>query len=252
MDQVRSFDGTPIAFAVQGDGPAVLLLHGFAADHRANWAAPGVIAALVAAGRRVIAADARGHGASGKPHEPAAYANDAMVRDAGVVLDHLSIQAVDVVGYSMGAMVAARLAADEPRTRSLVLGGVGGDALPPRRGGRDSPLAEALLAEDPAAIRDPTAKGFRLFAERTRADRAALAAIERSNALRSPVRFDALKMPTLVLAGEADVLIRPPQELVARLPNARLERVPGDHLTAVGHPGFARAIVRFLEENSPI
>jgi len=250
VDQVRSFDGTPIAFAAEGRGPAVLLLHGFAADHRANWRAPGVLAALVAAGRRVIATDARGHGASGKPHEPAAYANDAMVRDAKVVLDHLSIDAVDVVGYSMGAMVAARLAGVEPRTRSLVLGGVGGDARP-RRSGRESSLAEALLAEDPAAIRDPTAKGFRVFAERMRADRAALAAIERSNALRSPVRFDAIRVPTLVLAGEGDALIGPPEELVARLPGARLERVPGDHLTAVVHPGFARAIVRFLEENSP-
>ena len=85
-----------------------------------------------------------------------------------------------------------------------------------------------------------------------RADRAALAAIERSNALRSPVRFDAITVPTLVLAGDSDRLIRPPEELLARLPKARLERVPGDHLTAVAHPGFARAIVRFLEENSPL
>jgi len=250
VEEVRSFDGTPIAFAVEGRGPAVLLLHGFAADHRANWRAPGVIAALVAAGRRVIATDARGHGASGKPHDPAAYADGAMLRDAQVVLDQLGVERADVVGYSMGAMVAARLACVEPRTRALVLGGVGGDATP-RRSGRESPLAEALLAEDPAAIRDPIAKGFRVFAERMRADRAALAGIERSNALRTPVRFDAIGVPTLVLAGDADALIGPPEELVARLPRARLERVPGDHLTAVGHPGFARAIVRFLEENSP-
>jgi pimeloyl-ACP methyl ester carboxylesterase len=128
---------------------------------------------------------------------------------------------------------------------------VGGDASPPRRGGAESRLAEALLADDPAAIRQPAAKGFRVFADRMRADREALAAIERSNALRSPVRFEAIEVPTLVLVGDADSLIRPPEELVARLPNARLERIPGDHLTAVGHPRFARAIVRFLEENSP-
>ena len=251
VEEVRSFDGTPIAFAAEGRGPAVLLLHGFAADHRANWRAPGVIAALLGAGRRVIATDARGHGASGKPHDPAAYADGAMLRDAQVVLDRLGVERVDVVGYSMGAMVAARLACVEPRTRALVLGGVGGDATPRRSGSRESRLAEALLAQDPAAIRDPIAQGFRMFAERMRADRAALAAIERSNALRSPVRFDAISVPTLVLAGDADALIRPPEELAGRLARARLERVPGDHLSAVGHPGFARAIVRFLEENSP-
>ena len=50
MEHVRSFDGTRIAYAVQGTGPAVLLLHGFAADHVLNWAQPGVIDALTAAG----------------------------------------------------------------------------------------------------------------------------------------------------------------------------------------------------------
>jgi pimeloyl-ACP methyl ester carboxylesterase len=251
VDHVRSFDGTPIAFAVEGQGPAVLLLHGFAADHRVNWVAPGVVAALVAAGRRVIATDARGHGASGKPHEPAAYEGGAMLRDARAVLDHLGVGDVDVVGYSMGAMVAVRLAPDEPRMRALVLGGIGGDATPRRGAGTRRPLADALLTEDPAAIRDPTAKAFRRFAERTKADRQALAALERSAALRGPVHFDAVKVPTLVLVGEADALVGPPEDLVARLPDAWLERVPGDHLSAVAHPGFARAIVRFLEEKSP-
>ena len=62
-ETVRSFDGTRIAYTVQGTGPAVLLLHGFAADHVLNWVRPGVIDALTAAGSRVIATDGRGHGA---------------------------------------------------------------------------------------------------------------------------------------------------------------------------------------------
>src|SRR2546423_12446274 len=81
-ETVRSFDGTRIAYVVQGIGPAVLLLHGFAADHVLNWATPGVIDALTGAGRRVIATDARGHGASDKPHDPDRYAGDALARDA--------------------------------------------------------------------------------------------------------------------------------------------------------------------------
>ncbi len=249
MKALCSFDGTTIAYADRGEGAAVLLLHGFAADHRGNWEAPGIVDALVAAGRRVIATDARGHGASGKPHDPAAYADDAMVRDALCVLDHLELDAVDVAGYSMGAMVAARLAAREaPRMRSLILAGVGGNATPPRPGGPDSPLAAALETEDTRSIRDPIARGFRSFAQRSGADRFALAAIERAGAHRSPVDFAAITMPVLVLAGEGDTLIQPPAELAARLPDARLERVPGDHLSAVGEPGFKQAIVRFITE----
>jgi pimeloyl-ACP methyl ester carboxylesterase len=248
MPTFASFDGTPIAFEVAGDGPPVLLLHGFASDRRSNWTAPGVTAALVASGRRVIAADARGHGDSGKPRDPRAYADDALVRDARALLDHLGVSRVDVVGYSMGAMTAARLVAGEARARSVVLGGVGGDATPTRPGGPDSPLVAALETDDPATIREPIARGFRLFAARTGADRLALAALERGRSLRSPVRFEAITVPALVLAGERDALIPPPRELAARLPRARLALVPGDHLTAVAKPEFRSAIVAFLAE----
>lgn len=249
MEHVRSFDGTRIAYAVQGAGPAVLLLHGFAADHVLNWARPGVIDALAGAGRRVIATDARGHGASGKPHDPDRYAGDAMVRDAQAVLDHLGVEQVDVVGYSMGAMVAARLVPDEPRTGALVLGGVGATVAPPRTGGRaPEAIAAALLADDPASIENVAGRAFRAFAEYTGADRHALAALSRSSALRFEVRFDAITVPTLVVTGADDTLIRSPRELADRLPAARLVTVAGDHLGAPYDPAFARAIVDFLEE----
>ena len=246
---VRSFDGTRIAYVTQGTGPAVLLLHGFAADHVLNWARPGVIDALTGAGRRVIATDARGHGASDKPHDPDRYAGDAMARDAQAVLDHLRVEQVDVVGYSMGAMVAARLVPDEPRTRALVLGGVGATVTPPRTGGRaPEAIAAALLADDPASIENVSGKAFRAFADYTGSDRRALAALSRPDALRYSVRFDAITVPTLVVAGADDTLIKSPGELAGRLPSARSVTVTGDHLGAPYDPAFARAIVDFLEE----
>ena len=248
-ETVRSFDRTRIAYTVQGTGPAVLLLHGFAADHVLNWARPGVIDALTAAGRRAIATDARGHGASDKPHDPDRYAGDAMVRDAQVVLDHLGVEEVDVVGYSMGAMVAARLVPVEPRTRALVLGGVGATVAPPRTGGRaPEAIAAALLADDPSSIENASGKAFRQFADATGADRQALTALSRSSALRFEVRFDAITVPTLVVVGADDTLIRSPGELADRLPSARLVTVAGDHLGAPYDPAFARAIVDFLDQ----
>ena len=248
-ETVRSFDGARIAYAVQGSGPAVLLLHGFAADHVLNWARPGVIDALKGAGRRVIATDARGHGASDKPHDPDRYAGDAMVRDAQAVLDHLGVERVDVIGYSMGSMVAARLVPEEPRTRALVLGGVGATVTPPRTGGRSpEAIAAALLADDAASIDNPAGKAFREFADSTGADRRALAALSQSDALRYSVRFDAITVPTLVVAGADDTLIRSPSELAERLPSARSVTVAGDHLGAPYDPAFSRALVEFLEE----
>src|SRR5437660_4526140 len=101
MDRFASFDGLEIAFTVLGAGPDTLLMHGFAADAARNWVAPGIADALVAAGRRVILYDARGHGESGKPHDSGAYENQAMAREAAAVVDHLAVIAVDVVGRSM-------------------------------------------------------------------------------------------------------------------------------------------------------
>lgn len=242
-----SFDGTRIAYTVRGSGPAVLLLHGFAADQDLNWARPGVIDALAGTGRRVIATDARGHGASDKPHDPDAYAGDSMVRDAKAVLDHLVVEQVDVIGYSMGAMVAARLVPGEPRTHALVLGGVGATVTPPRGGSRrPEAIAAALLADDAASIENVAARAFREFADYTGADRVALAALSRSNALRFEVDFDAITVPTLVVAGADDALIRSPDELAAKLPSARKLTVTGDHLGAPYDPAFATAIADFL------
>ncbi len=228
----------------------VLLLHGFASDHSGNWVAPGVVDALVAADRRVIAPDARGHGASGKPHDPAAYANDAMVRDAEALLDHLHLDAVDVVGYSMGAIVAGRLAPVEERVRSLVLGGVGGRVRADRRNTDRAGIADALVVEDQRSVQDPAARVFRRFAERRGADRLALAAIQR--APHPPSRIDEISVPTLILVGADDALIGPPEQLAARIAGARVRVVGGNHLTAMYDPEFAAAIVDFLAVSGPI
>jgi pimeloyl-ACP methyl ester carboxylesterase len=248
VERFSSFDGVEIAYESWGAGPPVLLLHGFASSHRGGWVASGVVDALVDAGRQPIAWDARGHGRSDKPHDPTAYDDDAMVRDAVELLDVLGVDGVDLVGYSMGAMAAVRIAARESRVRSVVLGGVGGDCTPPRKPGR---LAEAMLAEDRASISHPVARAFRRFADLTKADRHALAAIDRSSSLRSAVDFEAVRMPALVVVGDKDTLVREPSDLVARLPDARLVVLPGDHLSVVSHAGFAPTIAAFLAKMSP-
>ena len=248
MDRFTSFDGTGIAYTVAGDGPDALLLHGFAADHKVNWVAPGVVDALVAAGRRVIALDARGHGQSDKPHDPAAYEDDAMKRDAMGLLDHLGVEHVDVIGYSMGALVSTRLVPDEPRTRSCVLGGIGG-RVKGRRGFSDEQrvrIADALTTEDPASITDPSARAFRAFADSTGADRLALAAIQRAATPEARTRLDDFTVPTLVLVGDDDAIAGSAEGLAARIPGAIARTIKGTHLGAVLDPEFARSIVDFV------
>ncbi len=123
--QGRFFDsnGVPIRFVVQGSGPAVLLLHGLTGSLE-HWVNVGYYDGPFD-GYQLIAADCRGHGQSGKPHDPAAYGLE-MVKDIVRLLDHLEIQKAHLVGHSMGAGIALKMAARCPaRVRSAVLAGSG-------------------------------------------------------------------------------------------------------------------------------
>ena len=168
-----------------------------------------------------------------------------MVRDVQALIDHLGADRVDVCGYSMGAMTTYALVALEPRARSAVLGGVGSRLSGRALAERGPRIAEALLAEDPSGVSDPTAAAFRAFADSTGADRLALAAIQRSHRAAMP-DAGAITVPVLVITGDKDTLVGSPHELAERIPGASVAVVSGDHLTAVFDPKFRAAIVDFL------
>ena len=242
-------DGIRLVYDVRGDGPLVLLLHGFASEARINWERPGVVQALVDAGHTVVTYDARGHGRSDKPHDPTAYAGDVMVHDARALLDELGAETVDVVGYSMGAQVTAALVPTEPRVRRAVLGGIGSRLLARRPDEAAYPageIAEALEAEDPAQVASATGRAFRSFADATKADRQALAALQRARRVDGRLALGHITVPVLVVVGDRDTLVGDAGAVADALPDGRLETVPGDHLSAVTTPEFAAALVRFL------
>src|SRR4029078_5060153 len=86
-------------------------------------------------GRRVLALDNRGHGASRQLYEPARYHRSLMADDVRTLLDHLALARADVMGYSMGARITAFLALAHPaRVRSPIFGGLGGNMLPAVQG----------------------------------------------------------------------------------------------------------------------
>jgi pimeloyl-ACP methyl ester carboxylesterase len=242
--EFKSFDGVRLSYRTVGRGETVVLLHGFAADSEQNWFRPQVVDAIVGAGRQVVALDARGHGQSEKPHDPAAYADGAMVKDVQSLLDHLELGAADICGYSMGAMTTYRVAGIEPRVRSIVLGGVGESMFTPQFADRRSAIAEALVTDDPSTIENPVAKAFRAFAESTGADRQALAAIQSTSA--NYELQPTLSVRALVITGDKDVLIGSAQGLADRIPNATVVTVTGDHLSAVNDPAFRSSIAAFL------
>ncbi len=258
MPSFRSDDGLEIFYESWGDsdgtGVPVVLHHGFAASGLIDWVQTGVVEALTAAGRRVVAVDARGHGRSDKPHDPDRYGEARMARDVIALVDVLGAEAFDLVGYSMGAVVALLTAARCAAVRRLVVGGIGAATV--ERGGVDTSvlgrgsLRDALLTPDPASIANPHAAAFREFAESTGADRLALAA-QTLAVHQEAIPLASLSVPTLLLAGSDDPLAARPEVLAAAIPGARLLMIDGDHGGVLRQPAFRQAIVDFLAERWP-
>jgi pimeloyl-ACP methyl ester carboxylesterase len=254
--RVPGADGVAVAvhrWGSPGELPPVYLQHGFVADTRLNWVGTGTVAVLLSAGREVVGVDARGHGRSDKPHDPAAYGERRMADDLRRVADALGHDSFDLAGYSMGATVAMLTAATDRRVRRLVVGGAGASFVEPggaeRHAALMARLAAALEAADVADVRDPATVDFRRMADALAADRHALAAHARAVHARD-ADLAAITAPTLVLAGDADPLAARPEALAAAIPGARVTVVPGDHSTALRTPAFAAALVGFLGEAS--
>lgn len=239
-----------IVFLDEGDGEPIVLVHGFASKKEVNWVHPSWITTLTGAGRRVIALDNRGHGESTKLYDPADYHTERMAEDVRALLDHLQIERADLMGYSMGARIAAFLALQHPqRARSLILGGLGiklveGAGLP------DS-IAVALEAPTIGDVKDPTGHMFRAFADQTKSDRRALAAcIRGSRQVLTREQVAAIKAPTLVAVGGKDPVAGSPHALARLFPHGQALEIPNrDHMLAVGDKVFKAAVVKFLNEH---
>lgn len=117
-------DGQTLAYRVIGEGPTLVLVHGFQGTGPVHWETPGT-AARLAENFQVIILDNRGHGNSDKPLEASQYGL-AMVEDVRRLLDHLEIDSTYLAGYSMGSWIGLKFAAAYPeRVGALAVGGGG-------------------------------------------------------------------------------------------------------------------------------
>ena len=252
MKSFKTWDDLEIAYREWGEetvSPPVVLHHGFVADANANWVATGVVDALTSAGRRVIAPDARGHGRSEKPHDPDRYGEQRMARDLAVLLETIDARQIDLVGYSMGAIVSLLFASTDERVRRLVIGGVGSGVIEcggvDRRAVPNDAIIEALTVADPASLEVPQAAASRQLADALGADREALVAQARS-VYRGEIALGRISAPALILAGSTDPLALRPEVLAEAIPDATLELLTGNHIEALGDPRFTQSIVEFL------
>lgn len=248
---VTASDGVALAFERQGDGPAIILVHGFGSSRAQNWKSTGWYGGLTEAGFSIVAMDCRGHGDSDKPHDPAAYGHDRMAEDVIVVMRACGLARPLVLGYSMGGFIGLRLLAAYPdRVDRLAIAGVGANYL---KNAITSPaaraaLADALLTEDRNSITDPRARMFRAFADQPGKDRIALAACMRAMPPHLPLEtLTALQRPILVVGGSEDETAGLPEPLAQIFLNGRAVTIAGrDHMSAVGDRRTRQAVIDFF------
>jgi pimeloyl-ACP methyl ester carboxylesterase len=237
--------GARIYYEVEGEGSPLLLHHGFTSRLRA-WRQHGYVAAL--RGRhRLVLLDARGHGASDKPHDREAYRMPLRVADVVAVLDAAGVDRAHYLGYSMGGTVGFALARLAPeRLRSLVVGGA--HPYPatvssfPEVDGSDS---EAFARALEAALGEPLARETRAAALAN--DLRALAAAARADAL---LGAPSVPVPCLLFVGERDQRLADARRFAAETPGARLVTLPGlNHQEAMTRSDLVLpAVTAFLGE----
>ena len=254
--------GVQVRFLEEGDGPPVVLIHGFTSSAE-SWSEVGVVSAL-SDRFRAIALDCRGHGKSGRPRDPSAYGRQ-MARDVVALLDFLKLDDAHLIGYSMGAEIALRVTVDHPeRVRSLVIGGSGwseghesetytrvGESL--RESGGIGPALRWMHANSPAGPFPPPtdaeiAETDGLFRSQDATALAAVAASMREIVNLTREQVAGIRVPVLGITGSADPEAYNLEKLVGVTPGYALRVFDGkDHVGALFDPRFVEAILDFLK-----
>ena len=215
--------GVRIHYEVEGEGFPLVIQHGYT-DSIETWYELGYVDAFKDA-HRLILIDARGHGASDKPHVTSAYSKELQAADVVTVLEKLNVQRADYWGYSMGGRIGFALAQYAPeRFRSFILGGAAGDGRSRIGDGFRKAMKEGGAAAIPGlyGAELPATLKARLLANDVEAMDAC-----RVDSLGYADLLPTMTMPCLVYAGSADPIYPVVEATVAEMPNVTFFTVSG-------------------------
>jgi pimeloyl-ACP methyl ester carboxylesterase len=223
-------EGIRIHYQTEGEGPALVLQHGSLGTLE-GWYDYGYVSALKT-DYRLVLLDARGHGASDKPHNLEAYALEHRVADIVAVLDDLGITKAHFFGYSMGGWIGFGIARYAPeRFHSLIIGGqhpyaqnMGGLRQMVRYGVENGPEAFVAMWQKNFGPLSPE-KRRRMLAN----DYIALLALTQDRQSLKIV-LPAMTMPCMLIVGDRDSVYPAAKKCATQIPSATFVALPGlDH-----------------------
>lgn len=236
-----------IRYEIEGEGPPLVLHHGSFASG-ADWRDLGYAEELRHE-NQLILIDARGHGASYKPHDSAAYAMARRVSDVIAVLDDLKITSANFFGYSMGGWIGFGLARHAPtRFHSLILGGAHPFAEN-LQGFRD--ILSGGMVEFISTVKQVYGPFITpgILARHEENDLEALLALSQDRSDFSEV-LPMMTMPCLLFVGEDDPRLNAVQECTHKIPGATFFSLPGcDHAAGLArHDLVLPHVTAFLKK----
>ncbi|MFX1558439.1 MAG: alpha/beta fold hydrolase [Promethearchaeota archaeon] len=259
-------EGVKIYYEIEGEGPPVIMIHGFAASIEANWKATNWVDVLKD-DYKLILIDCRGHGKSDKPKDATQY-GEKMNDDIVKLLDHLSIEKANFFGYSMGARITTDiLLQKQNRFISAIIGG-----FPLYYANKRTKFIARVMMKkwikglkkaNRDDIKNKAALRFRKviseYADSHLQDLEALVCVLEGDIQRpdgilptNPKRKEALKqvnVPVLTVFGADDTIVKRGKSTGAQLvPGSCHFQIEGkDHITVVADPKFHMVVKAFLD-----
>lgn len=240
----ESFDGVRIAWREVGEGRPVVLIHGYFSTAEVNWIKYGHAAAVAAEGFRVILPDLRGHGASDRPHDPAAYPPDALMRDGLALIEHLALTDYDLGGYSLGARTTVRMLANGATPQRVALSGMGMTGIVSTAGRGD--YFRRVLTHLGSFERGTPEWLTEAFLKTTGGDPVALLRVLDTFVDTPREVLAGIEAPVLVACGADDDDNGSAEQLARALPHGRYVELPGNHMSAVTKRELGQAMAAFL------
>ena len=245
-------DGVKIYYEVYGEGPAILLSHGFSATSQ-MWR--GQIE-ILSADHQLILWDMRGHGRSDAPLEGSAYSEAHTTKDMAALLDHLGVQTAVIGGLSLGGYMSLAFQVDHPsRTRALLIidTGPGYKNAAARAKWNEHALsrAEVIERDGEAALKGGTAERSAAEHKDIRGVARAARGMLTQHSTRVIESLPDIDVPSLVVAGGDDhPFLAATDYMAAKIKGARKLIIPNaGHAVNIDQPeAFNHGVKAFLAE----
>lgn len=241
-------NGVRLVYETRGTGDPVVLLHGFT-SLGVSWERHGWVQALVCEGFRAVWLDARSHGSSDPVFDPAICTTDVLAADVIELLDLLGVDSASLVGFSMGAGVAIRVALDAPeRVRRLVVAGAGDAAINDLHDPEEVREIENAFSGKAEPAEGSAAARIQRSAELAGNDRRSLLPfLQQGGWPGGLIHVSPLTIPALVIVAENDEYMPRSDSLLAALAPTEVMRLPArGHHEVMQDESVKREVVRFL------